>query len=169
MWRTGLAAPRHVGSSQTRARTRVPCTGRQILNHCATREAQPFCFYCQPPCPWVAGQGRRRIPAPSLICPDSGPREAIHTGSGPCFHHWHVWPLPGCALPIFWCAACSHDGPALEGGTVHAPWGWRDPQRTCNSCSCLWEGQAAPESCRQMGARPIFFQNIHKECHHLLR
>ena len=26
-------------SSQTRARTRVPCIGRQILNHCATREA----------------------------------------------------------------------------------------------------------------------------------
>ena len=33
------AAPRHVGSSQTRARTRVPCIGRQTLNHCATREA----------------------------------------------------------------------------------------------------------------------------------
>ena len=32
-----------MGSSQTRARTRVPCIGRQILNHCATREAQdPF-------------------------------------------------------------------------------------------------------------------------------
>ena len=29
----------HVGSSQTRAWTRVPCIGRQILNHCATREA----------------------------------------------------------------------------------------------------------------------------------
>ena len=29
-----------MGSSQTRARTRVPCIGRQILNHCATREAQ---------------------------------------------------------------------------------------------------------------------------------
>ena len=27
-----------MGSSQTRARTRVPCIGRQILNHCATRE-----------------------------------------------------------------------------------------------------------------------------------
>ena len=39
MWLTGLVAPRHVGSSQTRARTRVPCTGRQTLNHCATREA----------------------------------------------------------------------------------------------------------------------------------
>ena len=38
MWRTGPVAPRHVGSSRTRARTRVPCIGRQILNHCATRE-----------------------------------------------------------------------------------------------------------------------------------
>ena len=43
LWLTGLVAPRHVGSSRTRARTRVPCTGRQILNHCATREA-----LCQP-------------------------------------------------------------------------------------------------------------------------
>ena len=39
MWLTGLVAPWHVGSSQTRARTRVPCIDRQILNHCATREA----------------------------------------------------------------------------------------------------------------------------------
>ena len=38
-WLTGPVAPRHVGSSQTRARTRVPCIGRQTLNHCATREA----------------------------------------------------------------------------------------------------------------------------------
>ena len=28
-----------MGSSQTTARTRVPCIGRQTLNHCATREA----------------------------------------------------------------------------------------------------------------------------------
>ena len=34
----GLVAPRPVGSSQTRARTRVPCIGRRILNHRATRE-----------------------------------------------------------------------------------------------------------------------------------
>ena len=40
----GPAAPRHVGSSQTRARTRVPCIGRQTLNHCATREAL-FCLF----------------------------------------------------------------------------------------------------------------------------
>ena len=36
--RMGLVAPRHVGSSWTRARTYVPCIGRRILNHCATRE-----------------------------------------------------------------------------------------------------------------------------------
>ena len=39
LWLTGPAAPRHVGSSQTRARTHVSCIGRPILNHCATREA----------------------------------------------------------------------------------------------------------------------------------
>ena len=33
-----LVAPWHVGSSRTRARTRVPCIGRRTLNHCATRE-----------------------------------------------------------------------------------------------------------------------------------
>ena len=46
MWHTGLVAPQHVGSSQTRARTHVPCTGRQILNHCATREACLLFLIC---------------------------------------------------------------------------------------------------------------------------
>ena len=44
LWLTGLVAPRHVGSSQTRARTRVPCIGRQTLNLCATREAREVCI-----------------------------------------------------------------------------------------------------------------------------
>ena len=39
LWRTGLVALRHVGSSRTRARTHVPCIGRRILNHCAIRDA----------------------------------------------------------------------------------------------------------------------------------
>ena len=39
LWLTGLVTLRHVGSSQSRARTRIPCIVRQILNHCATREA----------------------------------------------------------------------------------------------------------------------------------
>ena len=44
LWLTGVVAPRHVGFSQTRARTRVPCIVRQILNHCATREAPRWIF-----------------------------------------------------------------------------------------------------------------------------
>ena len=40
LWRTGLVTPWHVGSSRTRARTRVSCTDRQILNHCTIREVQ---------------------------------------------------------------------------------------------------------------------------------
>ena len=44
LWLTGLVVPWHVGSSQTRARTRVPCIGRQILNHCATREVPRSVF-----------------------------------------------------------------------------------------------------------------------------
>ena len=43
-WLTSPAAPRHAGSSQTRARTRVPRIGRQTLNHCATREALECTF-----------------------------------------------------------------------------------------------------------------------------
>ena len=48
LWLTGPVAPRHVGSSQTRARTGVPCTSRQTPNHCATREA-PLSFPCSCP------------------------------------------------------------------------------------------------------------------------
>ena len=39
LWLTGLVALRHVGSSQTRAQTHVPCIGMQILNQCTIREA----------------------------------------------------------------------------------------------------------------------------------
>ena len=39
LWRMGSAVLQHVGSSWTRARTRDPCIGRRILNHCTTREA----------------------------------------------------------------------------------------------------------------------------------
>ena len=42
LWCTGLVAPRHLGSSRTKARTHVPCVGRWILNHCATREALSY-------------------------------------------------------------------------------------------------------------------------------
>ena len=44
LWRMGLVALRHVGSSWTRARTHVPYIGRWILNHCASREALVLLF-----------------------------------------------------------------------------------------------------------------------------
>ena len=44
LWYMVLAAPQYVGPSWTRDRTRVPCTGRWILNRWTTREvlAVPF-------------------------------------------------------------------------------------------------------------------------------
>ena len=41
----GLVASQHVGFSWTRAQTYVPCIGRQILNHCATREVPEDYFF----------------------------------------------------------------------------------------------------------------------------
>ena len=43
-WRTGLVALRHVGSSRTRDRTRIPCIGKWFLNHWTTRNVLS-CFY----------------------------------------------------------------------------------------------------------------------------
>ena len=57
MWLTGLVAPRYVGSSQTRARTHVPCTGRQILNHRTTREAPELSFNWLQPLPFADHSG----------------------------------------------------------------------------------------------------------------
>ena len=45
LWCTSLVAPQNVGSSRTRTQIGVPCIGRRILNHCATREALSICFY----------------------------------------------------------------------------------------------------------------------------
>ena len=39
-----LVVPWSVGSSRTRDRTRVPCDGKRILNHWATREVQFYHF-----------------------------------------------------------------------------------------------------------------------------
>ena len=60
LWLTGPVAPRHVGSSQTGARTRVPRIGRQILNHCATREAPKVQF-------WHRREGRKMVTARNIM------------------------------------------------------------------------------------------------------
>ena len=41
----GLVAPRHEESSWTSDRTCLPCTGRQILIDCTTREVPPSFFF----------------------------------------------------------------------------------------------------------------------------
>ena len=66
----GPVAPRHVGSSQTRARTCVPCIGRQILNHCATREALKWPLF-ENHCP----KGK--------LTPNLAPRVGLHSTSKP--------------------------------------------------------------------------------------
>ena len=62
-----------MGSSQTRAQTRVPCIGRWILNHCATREVLPhflkgsepsiyfFSYYLQPKILTLTLEGRPSV------------------------------------------------------------------------------------------------------------
>ena len=46
-----LVAPQHVESSWTRDQTHVPCTGRWILIHCATRESY-YTWYLKL-CEWI--------------------------------------------------------------------------------------------------------------------
>ena len=59
----------HVGSSRTRAQTRVPCIGRRILNHCATREAPIN----------VLIKRCHRDPQPLLPCEDTARRHWLRT------------------------------------------------------------------------------------------
>ena len=58
LWLMGLVARWHVGCSQIRDQTRVPCTGTWILNHWSTREAQEVTFGKHP----SMGSGSRWSP-----------------------------------------------------------------------------------------------------------
>ena len=72
LWRTGLVAPRHVGSSQTRARTRVPCAGRQILST-APPGKSPLASLVRGACPsFILGHWPLiSSPIPDLLSPVS--------------------------------------------------------------------------------------------------
>ena len=64
LWHKGLTALQHVGSSQIKGQTHVPCMGRQILNHWTTREvlnifklmSQKFLFPR-----WISLEGRKTV------------------------------------------------------------------------------------------------------------
>ena len=77
LWRTGLVAPQHVGSSWTWAWTRVPCIGRWILNHCATGEAHDVISYWS----WEFGESQKD----SLLWTNSVPSKGLDSFS--CLYH----------------------------------------------------------------------------------
>ncbi|XP_054938630.1 UPF0449 protein C19orf25 homolog isoform X1 [Physeter macrocephalus] len=76
-WLTGPAAPRHVGSSRTGARTCawVPCIGRRTLNHCATREAHRS--------KWSAGAEGKEPAGTQAHAGALPPHSAAGSSSGP--------------------------------------------------------------------------------------
>ena len=49
----GLVALWHVESSRIRAQTHVPCTGRQIVKHCTTREVPILLFFFKAVCVYI--------------------------------------------------------------------------------------------------------------------
>ena len=123
-WRTGLAAPPHVGPSRTRARTRVPRIGRQTPNHCATREAPPWLLYIH----HVQGRNHHHSsrstspvsPRQRMCISNKAPDDADAASSGPIF--WesllkHMLPLPTSRLSGSFCYLLDHD--IYAAGTVH--------------------------------------------------
>ncbi|KAJ8783633.1 hypothetical protein J1605_008676 [Eschrichtius robustus] len=97
-----------MGSSQTRARTRVPCIGRQILNHCATREACYIDSYSSRHAGSVVVAHGPSCSAACGIFPDQG--------SNPCPLHWQADspPLRHQGSPNLLCGMWDLPRPGLE-------------------------------------------------------
>ena len=132
MWLTGPVAPRHVGSSQTRARTRVSCVGRQILNHCATREAR-FNFLKRKPnhIDLLPQPASSLWPGPAVIWPT--PVSGILALQSPshCLFQPTAFPavLPICQVPSCYRAFADTgcNAPALQ-----PPFGYLMPTHSSN-------------------------------------
>ncbi|KAJ8782930.1 hypothetical protein J1605_009538 [Eschrichtius robustus] len=87
----GLFALRHVGSSRTRARTRVPCTGRRILSLCATREALAWAPGGRAPAVVAHGLQSAGSAAVAHGLSRSAARGILpDQGSNPCPLHWQA-------------------------------------------------------------------------------
>ena len=111
----GLVAPWHVGSSRTRAQTRVPCIGRRILNHCATREAQHFVSkglalnISVEPASWSSvlylfwrsAHSHTRHGAPRLMSLTGPPAQGSEGPHSPC-NNWSQDMVPWTSLGITW-------------------------------------------------------------------
>ena len=108
--RASVGALQNVGSSWTRDRTHVPCTGRWILNHWTTKEAQMFPFHSTifTMSPALAGgfltTGPPRKPRCFLSIVQSSPGNGIWDQSSPFPSFGLTWRrsmLLGLALPIW--------------------------------------------------------------------
>ena len=91
-----------MGSSRTKAQTRVPCIGRWILNHCTTREA-PHCFLISLFSPGSLGKGTEQWQAALVYTLRNVPaflkRQVRHVelrlgkAVGIVHNHWSAMPL----------------------------------------------------------------------------
>ena len=92
----GLVVPRHVGSSWTRDQTRVPCMGRQILNHCATSEVPSVIFKGIKISGFLKG---RRWPGSGSGVLDlyywAGPQVSVCEGDAICLAFWGLHRIQG--------------------------------------------------------------------------
>ena len=107
-----------MGSSQTRARTRVPCIGRYILNHCATREAPDRSYFESIILLKKGEELLHGCPSPSSL-----PLPVQVLGPGPP----RAWHLPGLEVP---------PGPRVGGRGSQSPAsGTQHPAGLTWSCS----------------------------------
>ena len=97
MWRRGLVARQHVGSSRTRDRTRVPCIGRWILNHQATREIPVFIFLTK------ATLDSNPTFVPELLCQVPSVSSFLHLQNG-----WGFFPASPLCLSRELCRELKH-------------------------------------------------------------
>ena len=101
LWHTGLAAPWHVGSSWTKDRICIPCTGRQILNHWTSRKVPSF-FKCIMHDAYTSTVERRKHGAVPP-CVDAGADFLVH-----------ILPLPLTSSLLLSGSACLALGDSMD-------------------------------------------------------
>ena len=129
LWHMGLVAPRHVGSSQTRDWTCVPCIGRWILNHCATGEVPNGPCFLRKHCPAEQSCLDNTQPKPDVWCP----RSALPVGPVSPTFMFSLAPQCCCSMDqwLVICPRAKSEATAVkwDGSTCLEGWGsWPSPE-----------------------------------------